>query len=270
MKWACSDIIRALGVALVCADLGAHAGAMDAAEEQFVMRNYAAALSAYQTALASDLNEQNRAQCWYMIGQCYLVQDQPAKAREAYSTVVTKYGRTGWAPLANVGMGDALFREGKFADAIRRFGSIGTNVVAGLSQSSVCFRLARAYRALKNTAKAATYEQEIRAKYPDSLEARILLSGQQPAAQAAAPAPKAAAKYAVQESVLPAGRARDHAAELKKKGYDAYAELIDGSPDGRCRVLIGRFQGREAAEALLKKVKQNLEAKAFIVTVRDD
>ncbi|MCK5852042.1 hypothetical protein KAH27_03345, partial [bacterium] len=49
------------------------AGPMESGETYFLKARYGLAASSYSKALTYDINDNNRAKCWYMLGQSYLM-----------------------------------------------------------------------------------------------------------------------------------------------------------------------------------------------------
>jgi len=243
------------------------AGPMDDAEQAYLRREYATAIGAYRQALTHDISEQNRAKCWYMLGQSHLMSGNNSKAREAFQQILVRYAKTDWLAPAYVGLGDAYYHERKFAAALTAYKNSMTERYLRQYGSAVYYRLARTHRAQKDATLAARYETIIRTKYPDSLEARLLLTG------AAVPRPSTASRagavrYSVQLAFTPrADFAQDYATRLKKKGYDAF--VVAGTVKGAAgyRVLVGRYQGREAADAQCRKISAAEKITCFVTTL---
>lgn len=247
----------------------AQAGPMDDGEVLFLRGQYKSAIQSYQKALTYDINENSRAHCWYMLGQSYLLLGDIKQARAAFSTILERYAKTEWLPEAYVGLGDTYAHEGRHEQAIDNYKKAMSSAYLARSGSSAYYRIAKAYRALGQAGKAEPYENTIRKQYPDSLEARQLLLGKgaaSPPASAAGPA--GAQTYAVQVAYTPrADYARDAVAQYKKKGYDAYVDLVTANGANRYRVLIGRYQSREAADAMMRSFKAKEKSDAFVTAV---
>ncbi len=258
---------------LACGAMAAclcQAGPMDDAEQYFLQRNYRAAITAYEQALTFDVSEQNRAMCWYMLGQSYLMSGNATKARAAYQTILTRYPATAWLPHAYLGMGDVAFHQKKYDEALKAYKSSMSAQFLRQYGASVYYRLLRVHRARGETALVTRYESVLRNQYPNSLEARLMLTGkevtQPPAAAAASPT-----RFAVQVAFTPrADFAQAAAARLKKKGYDAYVDTATIKGKAGYRVLVGRYQGREAADALAKKLALAEKTSGFVTAITAD
>jgi len=91
---------------------------MENGETYFLKGRYGLAASSYKKALTYDINDNNRANCWYMLGQSYLMMGEFKKAREAFVKVTSKYSKTEWLPWAYIGIGDAYYHEKKYSSAV--------------------------------------------------------------------------------------------------------------------------------------------------------
>jgi len=249
-------------------------GPMDTGEKYYLKGQYSSAITSYKKALEYNLNENNRAMCWYMIGQSYLVLGNMIKARHAYNTIRSRYSKTEWLAPAYVGIGDTYYRERKYSGALKAYESSMSKSYLVRHGSSVYYRLAKANRALKETSKANYYENVIRKQYPESLEARLLLSGRSGSSSSSSKTVKrttttsSSKKYAVQISYTTrADYAQEYAAKFKKKGYDAYVRVTSYKGKRRYKILVGEYSGHEAATALLKKLKKNEKVEGFVTKI---
>lgn len=271
MKWRAAHILL-----LILAAARLAAGPMDDGERAYIARDYRTALDAYKKALTYDLNEENRARCWYMIGQCNLMLGNMRGAREAFSTIMSRYAKTEWLAHAWLGMGDVLYREKKYKEALAAYKNSLSARFASQYAPSVYYRMALCHRALNNTAEAAKLEQLIRTSYAESLEARLVVNSSKNAPAAASSAPRATVSsprvlYTVQVSFSPrADFAADLASKLKAKGYAAFVDRTTIKNQTGYRVLVGRYQGREAAQALANKLASAEKLKGFVTTIRSE
>ncbi len=257
---------------LACSALAAcvcRAGPMDDAEQYFLQRKYSAAIQACTQALTFDLSAPNRARCWYMLGQSYLMSGNASKARSAFQTILTDYAATAWLPHAYLGVGDVAFHQKKYDDALKAYKSSMSAQFLRQYGASVYYRLLRVHRARGETALVTRYESVLRNQYPNSLEARLMLNGKETTQPA--PAPAGAMQYAVQVAFTPrADYAQAAATRLKKKGYNAYLDTATIKGKAGYRVLVGRYQGREAADALAKKLAGAEKMPGFVTTIAAD
>ena len=245
-------------------------GPMDNGEKYFLMGQYSTAIKSYQKALSYDLNQNNRALCWFMIGKSYLMAGNMTEARKAFSTILSRYAKTEWLADAYVGIGDSYFREKKYRKAIEMYKNSMTSSYLSRYGSSVYYRLARAHRGLNESGKADYYEKVIQSQYPTSLEARLLISGKggvsrpQTASETTAPS----RKYAIQIAYTTrSDYAQEYAAKFKDKGYTAYVRLTTYNGKNRYKILVGAFNSREAAEAYLGKFKAREKIEAFVTAL---
>ncbi len=244
------------------------AGPMESGETYFLKARYGLAASSYKKALTYDINDNNRANCWYMLGQSYLMMGEFKNARYAFSKITTKYSKTDWLSKAYVGLGDAYYHEKKYSDAIIYYKKAMTSKYMARHGSTVYYKLAKAYRAINYITKAKSYENIIRSKYSDSLESRITLQnkGGSPSSNSSS-----SKKYAVQVAYSTrADFAQDCSKKYKKKGYDSYVEVTSSKGKTRYKILVGRYSSKEAAEFLMKKIRAKEKIAAFVTTISDD
>jgi tetratricopeptide (TPR) repeat protein len=240
------------------------AGPMENGETYFLKARYGLAASSYKKALTYDINNNNRANCWYMLGQSYLMMGEFKNARYSFSKITSKYPKTYWLSKAYIGLGDACYHEKKYSDAIKYYKKAMTSKYMAMHGSTVYYKLAKAYRAINYITKAKSYETIIRDKYSDSLESRITLQNKGGSSSSSK-------KYAVQVAYSTrADFAQDCSKKYKKKGYDAYVEVTSSKGKTRYKILVGRYSSKEAAEFLMKKIRTKEKIAAFVTTVSDD
>ena len=256
--------------AVLLANASAYAaGPMENGETYFLKGRYGLAASSYKKALTYDINDNNRANCWYMLGQSYLMMGEFKKAREAFVKVTSKYSKTEWLPWAYIGIGDAYYHEKKYSSAVTYYKKAMASKFMAMHGSTVYYKLAKSYRALKQTSKAKTYENIIRNKYSDSLESRITM--QSKGNSGSARSASSSKRYAVQVAYSTrADFAHDCSRKFKRKGYDAYVEVTSYKGKTRYKILVGRYKSKEAAEFLLKKIRKKEKIAAFVTTVNNN
>ena len=246
------------------------AGPMESGETYFLKARYGLAASSYKKALTYDINDNNRANCWYMLGQSYLMMGEFNKAKDAFAKVTAKYPKTDWLPGSYIGLGDVYYHQKKYDSAIKYYEKAMTSKYLSQHGSSIYYRLAKAYRAKNYITKAKYYEGIIRNKYPDSLESRISLQNKSGSSSSRS-AYSASKKYAVQVAFSTrADFAQDCSNKYKKKGYDAYVDVISYKGKTRYRILVGRYKSKGAAEFLQKKIRSKEKVEAFVTTITDN
>ncbi|MCX7846520.1 MAG: SPOR domain-containing protein [bacterium] len=263
--------LRSIFLLALCGSLRLHASPMDEGERAYLARDYRTALQQYNKALTYDLSEQNRARCWFMIGQANLMLGNTHAARQAFGNIKTRYAKTDWLGHAYLGLGDAYYRDKNYAASLAAYKDSLSARFASQYAPSVYYRMARCYRALRNANEATRLERLIRTSYPESLEARLLLSG---ASRSTAPFSQSASQrqfYAVQVAFTPHAEYAAHfAARLKSRGYSAYVDRATVQRQVGYRVLVGRFQGPEAAQALAARLKSKEKVTGFVIAVPTD
>ena len=247
------------------------AGPMENGEIYFLKARYGLAASSYKKALTYDINNNNRANCWYMLGQSYLMMGEFKNARYAFSKITSKYSKTDWLSKSYIGIGDAYYHEKSYSSAIKYYKKAMTSKYMTMHGSTLYYKLARAYRAINYITKAKSYEKIIRDKYSDSLESRITLQNKNISSSSKSSYSSSSKKYAVQVAYSTrADFAHDCSKKYKKKGYDAYVDVISSKGKTRYKILVGRYKSKEAAEFLMKKIRTKEKIAAFVTTVSDD
>lgn len=265
----------------VCSVITLKAGEMDDGEINYIQGEYYKAIQAYRRALELKINDNNRALCWYMIGQSYLQLGKSSDAKIAYNNIVNNYSSSDWLPDAYVGLGDAARREKKYSEAIEAYKKSATTAYLRRYGSLVYWKLAQCYRALKDTQKATYYENAIVSQYPQSLEAQIFLRRGGKTSQASKPANMATAKEATTKSTTTSATSRkfavqvactpkkvnanQYAEQLKKKGYRAYVKTTDSKK--AYLVLVGNYASREEATKVCNMVKKSEKNDSFVINI---
>jgi len=143
--------------------------------------------------------------------------------------------------------------------------------------STIYYKLARSYRALKNEGSAKYNEGIIRKNYPDSLEAKLLLSGSSKNITTKTSSKKTVLKskkqssggnYAVQICYTPyKGAASNLANKYRTKGYTANVKETSYKGKARYKVLIGKYKSISSAKSLMKKLKRNDKIDGFVTKI---
>ena len=247
------------------------AGPMEKGETYFLKGRYGLAASSYKKALTYDINDNNRANCWYMLGQSYLMMGKFKNARSAFSKITAKYSKTEWLINAYIGIGDTYYHEKQYNSAIKYYKKAITSKYMAQHGSTLYYKLAKAYRGINYTTKAKSYENIIRDKYPDSLESRISLNSSSSSRSKISLHSHSSKKYTVQIAFSTrADFARDCSNKYKKKGYNAYIDVINYKGKTRYRILAGKYKSKEAAEFLQNKIRKNEKIAAFVTTISDN
>ncbi len=254
------------------------AGPMDDAERHFIKKEYSFAIDAAKEAMTFNISDENKARCHYIIGQAYLQRGMPQTSRKTFSIIGSQYPKTTWLANAYVGIGDSYYREKLYQKAIDNYKKSMTSRFLNQAGSTVYYKLARSYRALKNENSAKYNEGIIRKNYPDSLEAKLLLSGSSKSSSTKTIIKKTVSKstksitqstvYAVQICYTPyKGAASNLANKYKTKGYTASVKETSYKGKARYKVLIGKYKSKSSAESLMKKLKKNGEKDAFVTKI---
>lgn len=254
-------------VVILCAHLVHALGPMDRAEQFYLQGRYPEAIETARQALSHNLNDNNAARMWLLIGQSWLMQRNTAQARRAFATILSQYHRTEWLADAYVGIGDAHMHDKNYEEAIRFFENAMTQRYLAQHGAAIYYRLSRAHRASGNPERGAHFEQIIRRQYPHSLEARILLASgtQRHGGGSGPPQPQTRRVYAVQIAFTTrADYAQEYAEQFNRKGYDAHVRVTTSGGRQRFAVLLGRFAQKSDADALFRRVRTQEKIDAFV------
>jgi outer membrane protein assembly factor BamD (BamD/ComL family) len=243
---------------------------MDNAEKYYLKGVYDEAIEACRESLKYDMNENNRARVWYIMGQAWLMKKNTKNARIAFANILSRYSDTAWLADAYLGIGDSHYEDGNYEKSIQYYENSMTKKYLAQHGASVYYRLARAHRKNKNESKALFYENVIRTQYPHSLEARILLAtGSIRHSTDNENSPKIVKRlYSVQISYTTrADYAREYAEKFKEKGYESFVNVTTSGGKQRFKVLVGKFNSVEAAQALMRELKAKYNVEAFITHI---
>ncbi len=253
------------------------AGPMDDAERHFIKKEYSFAIDAAKEAMNFNISDENKARCHYIIGQAYLQRGMPQTARKTFDVIRLQYPKTTWLANAYVGIADTYYREKQYKKAIENYKKSMTSRFLNQAGSTVYYKLARSYRALKNEDSAKYNEGIIRKNYPDSLEAKLLLSGYSKSNSTKTSSKRTVSKskkqssgenYAIQICYTPyKGAASNLANKYRTKGYTANVKATKYKGKARYKVLIGKYKSKSSAESLMKKLKKNGEKEAFVTKI---
>lgn len=283
--------VMAGAIALALLAQTAFAGEMDKGETFYLKKQYGKAVECYRKALESKLNDNNRAICWYMVGRSYTQLNRYDDAKISFMNIVNLYQNTDWLPEAYIGLGDIEYKRKQYSEALKQYRLSQTDAFMKRSGSRVLLKIARTQRNLGNTKEASECEKKILKDYPRSLEARLILKGsvsssgkavkaetagstksavseksktssQTSSAKSSSSSPKT--KFAVQVSYTPKqDLANNYAAQLKKKGYNAYVKK--GSKG--YSVLVGDFATKSEAQSVCTKIRKSEKNDSYVISL---
>jgi|GEM_PF-1322263 len=251
----------------------AFAGPMDDAERHFIRKEYSYSIEAAKEALTFNISGENKARCHYIIGQAYLQRGLPKTARKSFNVICSEFPKTTWLANAYIGIGDTYYREKQYQKAIDNYKMSMTRKFLNQAGSTVYYKLARAYRGLKNESSARLNEDILQKHYPDSLEVKLLLSGSSKTGgkktypQSTKHKTQSTA-YAIQICYTPyKGAAHNLAKKYKSRGYTTRVKETSYKGKARYKVLLGIFKSRSSAEKLMKKLKKNDKIDGFVTKI---
>ena len=217
-----------------------------------------------------DAGAYGREELFYLKG---LSQTQLARFREARQTfeyMVERYPKGKRAFDGYIGIGDAYFLEGKYAESISSYNNALTDFPDHKNASISYYKIGSAYHKLGSEEKAKEYFDKVKNGSPLSFESKMIpkdLGSSSPAATGAANSffkpdtseeSDAGGYFYVQAGYFKSRNNAEGLTEiLKSKGYDSYLATQIKSGATFYKVKVGRFKARSEAEAEAIKLKSD-------------
>ena len=237
-------------------------------EKIFLQGKYDRVIS--ESSKLIDAGAYGREELFYLKG---LSQTQLARFREARQTfeyMVERYPKGKRAFDGYIGIGDAFFIEGKYAESISSYNAALTNYPDHKNASIVYYKLGSAYHKLGSEDKAKGYFDKVKNNSPLSFESRMIPRDLGPSSSGGISAVKSLFKPAALEEsdagsyfYVQAGyfKSRKNAEglteKLKRKGYDSYLATQIKSNSTFYKVKVGRFNTKSEAEVEAAKLKSD-------------
>lgn len=216
-----------------------------------------------------DAGSYGREELFYLKG---LSQTQLARFRDARQTfeyMIERYPKGKRAFDGCVGIGDAFFLEGKYAESISSYNDALTNYPDSKNASVCYYKIGSAYHKLGSEDKAKEYFDKAKNSSPLSFESRMIPKdlGSSPGLGAMAkpflsPEPSGEADagdyFYVQVGYFKSRTNAEGLIEkLKRKGYDSYLSTQIKGQSSFYKVKVGRFKTKPEAEAMAGKLKSD-------------
>lgn len=217
-----------------------------------------------------DAGAYGREELFYLKG---LSQIQLARFRDARGTfeyMVERYPKGKRAFDGYIGIGDAFFLEGKYAESISSYNEALTDFPDHKNMSICHYKIGGAYHNLGSEEKAKEYFDKVKKGSPLSFESRMIPKDLEPSSATIGGAVKSFFKPDTSEEpgagsyfYVQAGyfKSRNNAEglteKLKRKGYDSCLSTQIKNGATFYKVRVGRFNTRPEAEAQALKLKSD-------------
>jgi len=211
-----------------------------------------------------------REELFYLKGLSQIRLARFPDARQTFERMVTRYPDGKRAFDGYIGIGDASFLEGKYAESISSYNDALSNF-PDHKNAAICYsKIGNAYHKLGSTEKAKEYFDKLKKGAPLSFESRMMPKdiGSSSAGVVGAvksflkpePAKESSAQgyFYVQAGYFKSrNNAEGLAKKLKRKGYDSYlsTQIKDGTTF--YKVKVGQFKTKPEAEALAGRLKSD-------------
>ena len=238
-------------------------------EKMFMQGKYDRVVS--ESSKLIDAGTHGREDLFYLKGLSQIQLTRFKDARRTFEYMVERYPKGKRAFDGYIGMGDAFFLEGKYAESISNYNDALTNYPDNKNASIGYYKIGSAYHKLGSEEKAREYFDKVKNGSPLSFESKMVPKDlSSPSARSSGSDEKLFFKPDLLEEsdaggcfYLQAGyfKSRNNAEglveKLKQKGYDSYLFTQIRSGTTFYRVKIGRFNTKPEAEAAASKMKSD-------------
>ncbi len=217
-----------------------------------------------------DAGAYGREELFYLKGLSQTQLARFVEARQTFEYMVERYPKGKRAFEGYIGIGDAYFLEGKYAESISSYNDALSNFPDHKNASTVYYKIGSAYHKLGSEEKAKEYFDKVKNGSPLSFEFKMIpkdlgsSSGMGGAEKSFfKPGPSEESGCSEGYFYVQAGyfKSRNNAEglteKLKRKGYDGYLATQIKSGSTFYKVKVGRFKTRSEAEAEASKLKSD-------------
>ncbi|MDD5174763.1 MAG: SPOR domain-containing protein [Candidatus Omnitrophica bacterium] len=215
-----------------------------------------------------DAGAHGREELFYLKGLSQIQLARFRDARRTFEYMVERYPKGKRAFDGYIGIGDASFLEGKYAESISGYNDALTNFPDHKNAAIVYYKIGSAYHKLGSEEKAKEYFDKVKNGSPLSFESRMIPDDLK--SSSATGTTKSYFRFdASKESdtgsyfYVQAGyfKSRNNAEglteKLKRKGYNSYLATQIKNNTTFYKVKVGRFNTRSEAEAEAAKLKSD-------------
>lgn len=216
-----------------------------------------------------DAGAHGREELFYLKGLSQIQLAMFGQARQTFEYMVKRYPKGKRAFDGYIGIGDTLFLEGKYAEAISSYNDALTNYPDNKNASISYYKIGSAYHKLGSEEKAKEYFDNVKDSSPLSFESKMIPNDLESSPTAVGAVKSFFRPDSSEESVkgdyfyVQVGYFKNRSnaerlvEKLKRKGYDGYlaTQIKDGSTF--YRVKVGQFKTKSEAEAQSGKLKSD-------------
>lgn len=217
-----------------------------------------------------DAGAYGREELFYLKGLSQIQLTRFKEARQTFEYMVERYPKGKRAFDGYIGIGDAFFLEGKYAESISSYNDALTNHLNHKNASICYYKIGSAYHKLGSEDKAKEYFDKVKNGSPLSFESRMVPKDLKQAPATISSTVKSILKGDTQEESDGGGyyyvqtgyfKSRNNAegltGKLKRKGYDSYLSTQIKGGAAFYKVKVGRFNTRKEAEVEAGKLKSD-------------
>jgi tetratricopeptide (TPR) repeat protein len=236
-------------------------------EKIFLQGKYERVVS--ESSKLIDAGAHGREELFYLKGLGQMQLARFSEARQTLQYMVERYPKGKRAFDGYIGMGDAYFLEGKYAESISSYNDALTNHPGHKNAPIAYYKIGSAYQKLGSADKAKEYFDKVKSSSPLSFESRMIPkdagspSGIGNAVKSifkpdASEVSGEGSYFYVQVGYFKSrNNAEGLTEKLKRKGYDCYLSTQIKNGSTFYKVKVGRFSTRAEAEAQAAKLKSN-------------
>ncbi len=208
-----------------------------------------------------------REELFYLKGLSQMQLARFREARQTFEYMAERYPKGKRAFDGYIGIGDAFFLEGKYAESISGYNDAFSHFPDHKNASIVYYKIGSAYHKLGSEEKAKEYFDKAKKGSPLSFESRMIPKDLAPSSGHGGAVSSLSKPGLSEESdageyfYVQTGyfKSRNNAEslteKLKRKGYDSYLATQMKNGSTFYKVKVGRFKTRSEAEAKARKLK---------------
>jgi len=248
-------------------------------EKLFLQCKYERVVS--ESSKLIDAGAYGREELFYLKGLSQIQLTRFREARQTFKYMVERYPKGKRAFDGYIGIGDAFFLEGRYAESISNYNDALANYPDRKNESICFYKIGNAYQKLGSEDKAKEYFDKVKNGSPLSFESKMISKDLEPSSgmggavksllkPGPSEEPDTGGYFYVQAGYFKSRNNAESLTErLKRKGYDSYlatqinpvknSEISNGVKNGFTfyKVKVGRFKTRSEAEAQASKLKSD-------------
>lgn len=234
-------------------------------EKIFLQGKYERVVS--ESSKLIDAGAHGREELFYLKGLSQIQLAMFSQARQTFEYMVKRYPKGKRAFDGYIGIGDTLFLEGKYAQAVSSYNDALVNYPDNRNKSICYYKIGSAYHKLGSEEKAREYFNKVKGSSPLSFESRMIPKDLESPSTAigavktffrpdSSEEPATGDYFYVQAGYFKSrSNAEGLVTKLKRRGYDSYLATHIKDNTTFYRVKVGQFRTKSEAEAQSEKLK---------------